>query len=88
MHERQAFDLILGRSKEAFDLVVRARKAPGAAGWADQQLRSLADAGAFVTSRGQLLTNWAYVRRVLGDDLFMKHVRGALDRCCRTIPNE
>lgn len=66
-------------SKEAFDLVVRARKAPGAAGWADEQLRSLADAGAFVTSRNQLLRDWGYVRGVLGDELFMKHIRESLD---------
>jgi predicted Fe-Mo cluster-binding NifX family protein len=66
--------------REAFDLVVRARKGPSAAQWADQHLRSLAEEEAFVTSRDQLLRNWAYVRRVLGADLFMKHVREMLDR--------
>jgi hypothetical protein len=69
-----------GHPKEAFQFAARVGNGPGAAGWAAQQFRSLADAGALVTSQGDLLKNWAYLRRVLGDGDFLKHVREMLDR--------
>lgn len=73
-------DWLQRHPKEAFGFVASVSKGPSATGWAEQQFRSLAEADDLVTSRGQLLTSWRYLRRVLGEERFLRHVREALDR--------
>jgi hypothetical protein len=71
---------LTSHSREAFQLVAGISKAPSSQPWVDNQMRALSDAGVLVTSAAQFLTNWGYLRRVLGPDHFRRHSRQLLDK--------
>jgi hypothetical protein len=66
-HKREAFELIANVSKGS------------AQAWVDQQMRALSEAGELVTSSAQFVHNWEYLRRVLGQEHFVRHTRQILD---------
>jgi len=72
-------DWLTDHKREAFELVASIAKGT-AQPWVDQQMRSLSDANALPTSTGQFLANWEYLRRVLGEERFLRHTRQLLDR--------
>jgi hypothetical protein len=64
--------------REAFELVAKISKG-SAQPWVDYQMRALSGGGDLVTSPTQYTTNWKYLRRVLGEELFIRHTRQMLD---------